>query len=709
MDQQIVDIISNNVGINRKSVLAVVRLLDDSCTIPFIARYRKEQTGSLDEVEVLSIDKAKTSIEVLIKRKQSILSAITDQGKLTAELKSRIETCWDSTILEDLYLPYKKKKLSRAEKARKKGLEPLAKDIMAQRNLNVANVAKRYVNQEVRNVESAIEGAKDIIAEWISENDKTRAIVRSSFDKSAIITSKVVKSKEADAMKYRDYFAYSERLKKCPSHRILAIRRAEEEGLLRVKIEADKEWVMDRLSNFYVRSNSESSLLVQEALEDAYKRLLAPSIESEFKKASKEKADKEAIDVFADNLRQLLLDPPLGERYILALDPGFRTGCKWVVLDKYGELLEDGVIYPHPPQKSEEQSTKTLVTLTKRYTIEAVAIGNGTAGRESLQFLKGIKEYDEIEKYLVNESGASIYSASEIARKEFPELDLTVRGAISIGRRLMDPLAELVKIDPKSIGVGQYQHDVNQVQLKESLTHTVTTVVNSVGVNLNTASPSLLSYISGLGPKLAENIVNHRTESGPFTSRKELLKVPRMGTKAYEQAAGFLRIRDAKNVLDETSVHPERYKLVQQMAKDQHMKITELVQNEDALKQIEVNKYVDEEVGVPTIKDIIKELSKPGLDPRGEAKVVEFNASIKTIEDLTEGLVLNGVVTNLTNFGAFVDIGIKGDGLVHISQITDRFIKSPSDVLSLNQQIKVRIMGIDIKRSRVNLSMKGVS
>ncbi len=709
MEHKLTQLISDRCGYPTRSVQAVVRLLEESCSVPFIARYRKEMTGSLDEVAVADIKGEKDRIQKLIDRKTSILTAIEEQGKLTVELRSKIQQCWDTNTLEDLYLPYKQKKLTRAEKARQKGLESLAKQIMAQRSGDIRQIAKRYLSREVKTVEQAISGAQDIIAEWISENDKTRSLVRSSFEKTAVISSKVVRSKEAEAMKYRDYFSFQERLKKCPSHRLLAMRRGEEEGLLRVKITADKDWVMDRLVRFYIRQHNAAADIVHEAIEDAYKRLLAPSIESEFKKLSKESADQDAIKVFVENLRQLLMDAPLGEKTLLAIDPGYRSGCKWVVLDAHGSLERHGVIYPHQSAEKYHEEQIKMAALLDIYPIEAVAVGNGTAGRETMKFFTDIDAYKAIDIFSINESGASIYSASEIARQEFPDLDLTVRGAISIGRRLMDPLAELVKIDPKSIGVGQYQHDVNQVMLRDSLTQTVEHVVNSVGINLNTASASLLSYVSGLGPKLAENIVEHRSTKGSFRSRQELRDVKRMGDKAFEQCAGFLRIRNPRYVLDQTAVHPERYKLVEKMAKDIGVSLAELVNNESAIAQINLNDYVNEQVGLPTLKDIIKELQRPGLDPRGKAKAIEFSSAVGTIDDLKVGMILNGIVTNITNFGAFVDIGIKSDGLVHISQITDRFIKSPSEVVSLNQSVKVKVINIDLNRNRVNLSMKEVN
>ena len=709
MENNNIEKVAQSAGVPYNITKSVIEMLDQGATIPFIARYRKERTNSLDEVGILLIEKEKKNLETIVSRKESIIKVIEEQGKLTDQLRAKINDCWDATILEDLYLPYKPKKTSRATKARELGLEPLAKEIMTQRNPNLLQSVGRYVKGAVYTEEQAIAGAKDIIAEWISENEKTRADVRLAFERGAMINAKVVKSKALEAIKYRDYFDYSEKLSKCPSHRMLAIRRGEEEGLLRVAIRPEQDPIIDRLKNYYVRGNGDSSRMVSDAVEDSYKRLIEPSIESEFRKSAKEKADEEAIKVFVDNLKQLLLAAPLGEKRIMAIDPGFRTGCKVVCLDENGTLLYNTTIFPHPPQNQRIEAANRVLELISRYKMEAVAIGNGTAGRESLEFINEIITDDFVKIYMVNEAGASIYSASEIARQEFPDHDITVRGAVSIGRRLMDPLAELVKLDPKSIGVGQYQHDVNQVLLKESLTNTVEYCVNSIGINLNTASPSLLTYVSGLGPVIAQNIVEYRSKVGAFKERKEVLKVPRMGAKAYEQCAGFLRIRNAVHPLDNTGVHPERYALVSQMAKDVGVSIEQLIENEALIKQIDMKRYLSDDVGLPTLKDIVKELGKPGLDPRGDVQATEFNKSVKTIDDLEVGMILNGVVTNITNFGAFVDVGIKGDGLVHISQITDRFIKSPSEVLSLGQSVKVKVYDLDKSRARVNLSMKNVN
>ena len=705
----IISIISDRLGFSRKSVSNTVNLLKEGATVPFISRYRKEVTGSLDEVAIGAIQQELKRLEELQKRKETILAAIDEQGKLTDALRSRIENTYDSTILEDIYLPYKKKRKTRAMAAREKGLEPLAKTIFLQRdNTPMQALASGYLTGEVPTIEDALQGARDIIAEWINEDEKARNKVRYQFKKEAVIYSKVARNKEAEGSKYRDYFDFSEALKKCPSHRLLAIRRGEDEGFLRVRIEPDEETALYLLNNLYVKNNTESAKQVKEAVEDCYKRLLCPGIETEFRKSSKEKADKEAIEVFAENLRQLLMSAPYGQHRVLGLDPGFRTGCKLVCLDESGQLLHHTAIYPHPPQSDTYNATLTLQGLVDKYEIEAIAVGNGTAGRETMRLCKGIDFGRPIDVFMVNESGASIYSASPIAREEFPDEDVTVRGAVSIARRLMDPLAELVKIDPKSIGVGQYQHDVNQGLLKESLTREIEHCVNAVGVNLNTASKHLLTYISGLGPTLAQNIVDYRSKQGLFSDRKSLKKVPRMGEKAFEQCAGFLRVKNGKNPLDNTAVHPESYSIVQQMAKDLNCSVQDLIQSPEKRKQIQLNRYITSEKGLPTLKDILKELAKPGLDPRGKAKAFSFSESVKTIDDLEIGMILPGIVNNVTNFGAFVDIGIKESGLVHISQMANRFIKSPSEVVALQQQVMVKVMDIDYDRKRVQLSMKAV-
>ncbi len=700
-------LIANKTNISEQKVSKTIELFEEGATIPFIARYRKEVTGSLDEVQIADIQKEWNRLKELEKRKETILKTIEEQGLLTPELKKKIQSTWDTTELEDIYLPYKPKRKTRASMAKAKGLEPLAEFILQQRDQNIKSIVKKYLNNEVANEEEALQGARDIIAEWMSEEKEARDSVRFSFERGAEITSKVVKSKMEEAAKYKDYFKFSEPLKRCPSHRLLAIRRAETEGFLRVSVTPDPEQTLPYLERIFLQGRGDATDQVAEALTDAYKRLLQPSIETEFRNKSKEQADLEAIKVFAENLRQLLLAAPLGEKRILGLDPGFRTGCKVVCLNEQGDLLHNTAIYPHPPQSRTQESERIILNLVNDYKLNAIAVGNGTAGRETLSLCQGIKFPHPVEVFMVNEAGASIYSASAIAREEFPDQDITVRGAVSIGRRLMDPLAELVKIDAKSIGVGQYQHDVNQTLLKESLDRTVESAVNAVGINLNTASKHLLTYVSGLGPTLAKSIVEYRSENGQFTSRVQLKKVPRLGAKAFEQSAGFLRIRGGKNPLDNTAVHPERYKVVEQMAKDLKLKVPDLLKDADARKQIDLKKYVTAEVGLPTLTDILKELEKSGLDPRGEAKSFEFG-NVHKIEDLHEGMILPGLVTNITNFGAFVNIGVKQDGLVHISQIANKFVKNPADVLSLDQQVQVKVMEVDVKRGRVNLSMKGV-
>ncbi len=700
-------LIAQKTNLAEKKVQATVKLLDEGATIPFIARYRKEMTGSLDEVAIADIQKEFSRLREIEKRKETILKTIEEQDKLTPDLRRMIENCWDATELEDIYLPYKPKRKTRASMARAKGLEPLASFLINQRQQNISGIPEKYLNKEVPTVEEALQGARDIIAEWMSEDAKTRNAIRTSFEKGALLTSKVARGKDEEATKYRDYFDFSEPLRKCPSHRLLAIRRGETEGFLRVSIAPDEERTLPWLERIWLEGRGQASDQVHEALQDAYKRLLQPSIETEFRNKSKELADQEAITVFTENLKQLLLTPPLGEKRVLGIDPGFRTGCKVVCLNERGDLLHNTTIYPHPPQKRIAETEMMIMDLVADYKLDAIAVGDGTAGRETLSLCKGLKFQPPVEVFMVNEAGASIYSASEIAREEFPDKDVTVRGAVSIARRLMDPLAELVKIDAKSIGVGQYQHDVNQTQLKNSLDRTVESAVNAVGINLNTASKHLLTYVSGLGPTIAQNIVNYRTENGPFTSRAQLKKVPRLGGKAFEQSAGFLRIREAKHPLDNTAVHPESYPIVEQMAKDLGVKVADLIAQSDLRQKINIRDYASDKIGLPTLTDIMKELEKPGLDPRGKAKNFEFG-NVHSIDDLREGMILPGLVTNITNFGAFVNIGIKGDGLVHISQIANKFIKNPADVLTLNQQVQVKVMDIDVKRGRVNLSMKEV-
>ena len=700
--------ISAVLGISEKQISQTLGLLENGATIPFISRYRKEVTGGLDEVQIESIKTHYEKLSETAKRKETILSTIQEQGKLTAELQKRIEETWENTLLEDIYLPYKPKRKTRAEAARQKGLEPLATLLMLQREPHPEERAAGYVKGDVKNVEDALKGARDIIAEHVSEDERARNSVRSSFVRQGTLTAKVVKGKEEEAAKYRDYFDYSESLRRCSSHRLLAIRRAEAEGLLKVSISPNDEECAERLKRQFVRSNNACGQQVAEAVQDAYKRLLKPSIETEFATQSKERADEEAIKVFAENLRQLLLASPLGQKRVMGIDPGFRTGCKVVCLDAQGNLLHNENIYPHPPVSKQKEAFAKLQMMIESYKIDAVAIGNGTASRETEEFLKHQRFNRDVQIFIVSEQGASIYSASKIARDEFPDYDVTVRGAVSIGRRLMDPLAELVKIDPKSIGVGQYQHDVDQTKLKKSLDQTVENCVNLVGVNLNTASSHLLTYISGLGPQLAQNIVNYRAENGAFTSRKELMKVPRMGAKAFEQCAGFLRIPQAKNPLDNTAVHPESYCIVEQMAKDLDCSVAELIASRELRLKINPERYLSPTVGMPTLKDILQELDKPGRDPRGPIKIFEFDKNVRTINDLREGMELPGIVGNITNFGAFVDIGIKENGLVHLSQLADRFISDPNEVVSIHQHIRVKVLSIDMDRKRIQLTMKGV-
>lgn len=689
-----------------------LKLLQGGATIPFISRYRKEATGGLDEVQIGDIQTRYEKLCELSKRKETVLSTIEEQGKLTPELKARISACWNTTELEDIYLPFKPKRKTRAEAARAKGLEPLALLLMMQKENNLAAKVRNFVKGEVKDEEDALKGARDILAEQISEDERSRNLMRNQFQRQALIQSKVVKGKEAEeaSAKYRDYFDFCEPLKKCSSHRLLALRRGESEGVLKVSIfPEDEDMCNERLQRLFVRANNECAHQVEEALTDAYKRLLKPAIETEFAALSKEKADEEAIRVFAENLRQLLLAPPLGQKRVMGIDPGFRTGCKVVCLDAQGTLLHNEAIYPHPPKSEYAQAARKIVKLVEQYKIEAIAIGNGTASRETEQFVTSQRYDREVQVFVVSEDGASIYSASKTAREEFPDYDVTVRGAVSIGRRLMDPLAELVKIDAKSIGVGQYQHDVDQTKLKASLDQTVESCVNLVGVNVNTASKHLLTYVSGLGPTLAQNIVDYRTENGPFESRRQLLKVPRMGAKAYEQCAGFLRIPQAKNPLDNSAVHPESYPIVEQMAKDLNCTVAGLIKDKELRSKIDLKKYVTDTVGLPTLTDILQELDKPGRDPRQKIQVFEFDKNVRTLDDLQEGMELPGIVTNITNFGCFVDIGIKENGLVHVSQLADRFVSNPADVVRIHQHVRVKVMSIDHERKRIQLTMKGLN
>lgn len=702
-------IIADDLKIPLKGVQNTILLLEDGATIPFISRYRKEMTGSLDEVVVGLIKERYEKLQEIEKRKETIIKTIEEQGQLTDELRSKISGCYDLNVLEDIYLPYKPKRKTRATKAREKGLEPLAKIIMKQQDRDVDSRAQEFLNDEVTSIDEAIQGACDIIAEWISENQTARDMVRGAFQRTAVIASKVVKGKEEEGMKYRDYFDFSEPLRKCPSHRLLAMMRGEKEGFLKLSITPEEETTIDRLTRFFVKGNLPVSHLVENSVTDSYKRLIAPSIETEFVNLSKEKSDTEAIRVFVDNLRQLLLAAPLGQKRVLAIDPGFRTGCKLVCLDAQGQLLHNETIYPHPPQTQWGISAKKIDSLVDAYKIESIAIGNGTASRETESFIRSIRFGKEIQVFVVSEDGASVYSASKVAREEFPEYDVTVRGAVSIGRRLMDPLAELVKIDPKSIGVGQYQHDVDQSRLKTSLDLTVESCVNQVGVNLNTASKHLLTYVSGLGPSLAQNIIDFRNEHGAFKSRDELKQVPRLGAKAYEQSAGFLRVDVSENPLDNSAVHPESYPVVKKMAADMGVSVRELIGNKSLCSQIVVSKYVTDKIGLPTLTDIVKELEKPGRDPRQSIKVFEFDPNVHSVDDLKPGMILPGIVTNITNFGAFVDVGVKQDGLVHISQLADKYITDPNEVVKLHQHVQVRVLEVDLQRKRIQLSMKGLN
>ncbi len=700
--------IAEALGIKLGQVEAVTGLLDGGATVPFISRYRKEATGGLDEVAIFNIESQYHKFAELEKRKQTIVETIAEQGKLTDELKRKIDDTLDSTTLEDLYLPYKPKKRTRATVAREQGLEPLAGWLMKQNPGSAELMAERFLKGEIDEPEKALAGARDIIAEWVSENAVARQRVRNCFSHNAVITSKVVKGKEPDAIKYGDYYDFSEPLRRCPSHRMLAMRRGENEGFLRISIEPQGTDVTDLLHRQFLKADNEAARQVEMAIDDSYKRLIQPSIENEFKKIAKDKADKEAISVFSTNLRQLLLAAPLGRKSILALDPGFRTGCKVVCLDETGNLLHHQAIFPHPPQNEWRESQETIAALVKKYGCKAIAIGNGTASRETEAFVKSIKFDTDVQIFVVSENGASVYSASQVARDEFPDQDVTVRGAVSIGRRLMDPLAELVKIDPKSIGVGQYQHDVDQTALKESLDFVVESCVNSVGVNLNTASMHLLGYVSGLGPKLAQSIVDYRTENGAFTSRQQLKKVPRLGDKAFEQCAAFLRIPESRNPLDNSAVHPESYHIVDQMAGDLGCTVSDLIADSKLRSRIDLKRYVTPTVGLPTLQDIKAELEKPGRDPRSEIQEFAFAEGVNTIDDLQEGMVLPGIVTNITNFGAFVDIGVHQDGLVHISQLANKYVSNPNDVVTLHQHVMVKVESVDNRRNRISLTMKGV-
>lgn len=704
------NIIAKKLNLNGRYVENTLQLLEEGCTIPFISRYRKERTGNMDEVQIAAISEANDKLNDIDKRKETVVKTITEQGKMTDELQRRIEDCWDANELEDIYMPFKPKRRTKAQMARELGLEPLSVILMMQRESNPEAAAKRFVKEGVKDVAAAIKGAQDIIAETVSEDERSRQQVRSAFRREAIISSKVVKAKAdtEEAAKFSDYFDFSEPLKRCSSHRLLAMRRGENEGILRISISADDEGCIDRVKRFFVRGYGKCSSLVGEAVEDSYKRLLKPAIETEFANLSKEKADEEAINVFTENLRQLLLSAPLGQKRVMGVDPGFRTGCKVVCLDEQGNLLHHEAIFPHPPVNKPQQAAQQVEKMVERFNIEAIAIGNGTASRETTAFIKSLHFNHDVKQFVVSEDGASVYSASKTAREEFPDEDVTVRGAVSIGRRLMDPLAELVKIDPKSIGVGQYQHDVDQTKLKKSLDLTVESCVNTVGVNLNTASQHLLTYVSGLGPTLAKNIVEYRKENGAFTSRAQLKKVSRLGPSAFEQCAGFLRIPGAKNPLDNSAVHPESYKIVEQMAKDCHCTVSDLIKDKKKRESIDIKRYITDTIGIPTLTDIIKELEKPGRDPREQIEAFEFDKNVTTVDDLIEGMILPGIVTNITNFGAFVDVGVHQDGLVHISQLADRYVSDPTQVVKLHQHVKVKVVEVDRKRNRISLSMKGI-
>ncbi|MGC9471189.1 MAG: Tex family protein [Bacteroidales bacterium] len=700
------EIIAEKLNLKPAQVAGTLHLLETGATVPFISRYRKEQTGSLDEVQITAVRDMHGKLLELDARRETVLANIREQEKLTPELEKKIKAASSMTELEDLYLPYRPKKKTRGSEARRKGLEPLADIIIEQRESNPEEKAMNFLNEEVMSVEEALAGARDIIAERINEDAGAREKLRNLFAREAVIESRVVKGKEEEGEKYLDYFNYSGSLKNIPSHRLLAMRRGEEEGFLKVSVGVGEEKATGILEGLFVRGQGPCSEQVKMALTDAFKRLLASSLETEFRNLSKDQADEEAIRVFAENLRQLLLAPPLGQKRVMGIDPGYRTGCKLVCLDAQGNLLHNETVYPHPPRSEKGPAARKVASLVETYKTEAIAIGNGTAGRETEQFIRNIRFNREVRVYVVNESGASVYSASPVAREEFPEYDVTVRGAVSIARRLMDPLAELVKIDPKSIGVGQYQHDVDQKMLKKSLDRVVESCVNRVGVSVNTASKHLLSYVSGLGPQLAENIVQYRKENGPFRSRKELQKVPRLGARAFEQAAGFLRIENGLHPLDNSAVHPESYALVERMAADLQVEISDLMREADLRNRIRLEQYVTPEKGLPTLKDIMHELEKPGRDPRAAIHVFEFDPRVRTIDDLQEGMILPGIVTNITNFGAFVDIGVKHDGLIHISNLKQGFVKNPADVVKLNQHVKVKVIGIEPSRNRIQLSLK---
>ena len=702
------EIIAQRTSLKIVYVQNTIALLLEGATIPFISRYRKEATGGMTDVEVAEVSRQLEQLQEMDKRRSYILQAIEGQGKLTDELRQRIEECTDPITLEDIYLPFKQKRRTRAQVAREAGLEPLANILQAQKTANVTQIAGRYINKEkgIDNVQKALQGAQDIIAERVSESERARQSLRTTFARHAVIYSRLVKGKDIEGQNYRDYFEWSEPLARCSSHRMLAMRRGEAEGILRISISVDDEAALERISRFFVHGNGEASQLVKAAVEDGYRRLLEPSISNEAGSLAREKADEEAISIFIRNLEQLLMASPLGQKRVMAIDPGFRTGCKVVCLDAEGNLLHHDVIFPHPPKAERVRAMMTMQQLVEKYGIEAISIGNGTAGRETEEFVRHLDLPDGVEIYMVSEDGASIYSASETAREEFPNEDVTVRGAVSIGRRLMDPLAELVKIDPSSIGVGQYQKDVNQTALRRSLDQTVINCVNRVGVNVNTASRHLLTYISGLGPALAQNIVKYRSQNGPFRTRRALLKVPRMGEKAFEQSAGFLRIQDSPRPLDNSAVHPERYPLVEQMAADQGCSVKQLMENKDIRQKIDISKYVSSQVGLPTLQDIMAELDKPGRDPREPLKQFAFDPTVHDITDLHAGQVLPGIITNITNFGAFVDIGVHTKGLVHVSQLADRYVKDPTSVVSLHQQVMVRVVEVDLQRKRISLSMR---
>ena len=717
------ELIAQSLNLSVEAVGNTLSLLEEGCTIPFISRYRKERTGALDEVQIAAISDENERLKEIQKRKETVIKTITDQEKMTPELQKRIEQCWDSTELEDIYLPFKPRRRTRAQVAREQGLEPLAQILMLQRERDPERAAQAFVKGDVKDAETAIKGAQDIIAEMVSEDERSRQQLRGAYRRTAIITSKAVKAKADtdEAAKYHDYFDWHEPLKRCSSHRLLAMRRGENEGILRLSIDPiNDDECIERLQRHYVYGHTPCGDLVAEAVEDSYKRLLKPSIETEFANLSKEQADEEAIRVFAENLRQLLLGAPLGQKRVMGVDPGFRTGCKVVCLDAQGNLLHHEAIFPHPPVNKRTEAALAVQKMIRKFQIEAISIGNGTASRETNDFVKDVlagrynidtKKTEELPKpqvFTVSEDGASVYSASKIARDEFPDEDVTVRGAVSIGRRLMDPLAELVKIDPKSIGVGQYQHDVDQTKLKHALDQTVESCVNAVGVNLNTASQHLLMYVSGLGPTLAKNIVDYRRENGAFTSRAQLKKVPRLGPSAFQQCAGFLRIPGAKNPLDNSAVHPESYPIVEQMAKDHGCTVGELISNKEKREAIDIKKYVTAEVGIPTLTDIMQELEKPGRDPREQLEEFEFDKHVSTVDDLVEGMILPGIVTNITNFGAFVDIGVHQDGLIHISQMANRRIAHPTDVVKLHQHLRVRVIEVDRRRNRISLSLKGI-